>query len=71
MRNGVFYGLGDGEVDFAELARELRERDYGGWIVVEDELPPGMGDPLRAGAARSRVRPAARTLKRWTACGSG
>lgn len=46
VRNGVFYGLGGGEVDFAALAAALRERDYDGWIVVEDELPPGMGDPL-------------------------
>jgi inosose dehydratase len=45
VRNGVFYGLGGGEVDFGMLLKELRRRDYSGWIVVEDELPPGMGDP--------------------------
>jgi len=46
VRNGVFYGLGGGEVRFDALLAMLRERDYEGWIVVEDELPPGMGEPL-------------------------
>jgi len=48
VRNGVFYGLGGGEVGFDALLVMLRERDYGGWIVVEDELPPGMGEPLES-----------------------
>ena len=53
----MFYGLGGGEVDFAALLATLRERDYEGWIVVEDELPPGMGDPLeRARLDREYVR---------------
>lgn len=57
VRNGVFYGLGDGEVYFGALVATLRERDYGGWIVVEDELPPGMGDPLeRARLDREYLR---------------
>lgn len=57
VRNGVFYGLGGGEVDFAALLATLSERDYDGWIVVEDELPPGMGDPLeRARLDREFVR---------------
>src|SRR5574341_749434 len=48
VRNGVFYGLGGGEVDFAALVGELRRQDYTGWIVVEDELPPGMGVRLES-----------------------
>jgi inosose dehydratase len=57
VRNGVFYGLGGGEVDFAALLATLRERDYEGWIVVEDELPPGMGEPReRARLDREYVR---------------
>ena len=48
VRNGVFYGVGGGQVDFAALLAELRRRDYDGWIVVEDELPPGMGEPLES-----------------------
>ena len=54
VRNGVFYGLGGGEVGFDALLVMLRERDYGGWIVVEDELPPGMGEPLES-AHRDRA----------------
>jgi inosose dehydratase len=57
VRNGVFYGLGGGEVDFAAIVATLREREYDGWIVVEDELPPGMGDPLeRARLDRDYLR---------------
>jgi inosose dehydratase len=53
VRNGVFYGLGGGEVGFDALLAMLRERDYGGWIVVEDELSSGMGEPLES-AQRDR-----------------
>jgi inosose dehydratase len=57
VRNGVFHGLGGGEVDFGALLVTLRERGYKGWVVVEDELPPGMGDPLeRARLDREYVR---------------
>jgi inosose dehydratase len=57
VRNGVFYGLGGGEVNFGALIAILRERRYGGWVVVEDELPPGMGDPLeRAKLDREYLR---------------
>jgi inosose dehydratase len=57
VRNSVFYGLGGGEVNFGALIAKLRERDYGGWVVVEDELPPGMGDPLeRAKLDREYLR---------------
>jgi inosose dehydratase len=57
VRNGVFYGLGGGEVDFEALVAGLRERGYTGWIVVEDELPPGMGDPFeRARLDREHLR---------------
>jgi inosose dehydratase len=57
VRNGVFYGLGAGEVNFGALLATLRERHYEGWVVVEDELPPGMGDPLeRAKGDRAYLR---------------
>ena len=57
VRNGVFYGLGEGDIDFRSVLAELRKLNYGGWIVVEDELPPGMGDPLeRARLDREYVR---------------
>ena len=54
VRRGVFYGLGEGDIDFASVLNELGKRNYSGWIVVEDELPPGMGEPLES-ARRDRA----------------
>jgi len=46
--NGLFFKLGGGLVDFGAVARELRDSGYSGWIVVEDELPPGKADAFEA-----------------------
>jgi len=54
VRKGVFYGLGEGDIDFESVLGELRTQKYHGWIVVEDELPPGMGEPLES-ARRDRA----------------
>ncbi|TMB65957.1 MAG: TIM barrel protein [Chloroflexi bacterium] len=54
VRNGVFYGLGEGDIGFASVLGELRKQNYSGWIVVEDELPPGLGEPLES-ARRDRA----------------
>lgn len=53
VRRGVFCELGAGVVDFRALLDHLRARDYGGWIVVEQDAFPGMGQPA-ASARRSR-----------------
>lgn len=53
VRNGVFCELGQGSVDFAAVAGWLRAHDYRGWIVVEQDVLPGMGAP-RASAQRNR-----------------
>jgi len=45
VQNGVFCELGKGEIDFAEITNELRRTDYNGWIVVEQDVLPGMGSP--------------------------
>ena len=45
VANGVFCELGKGSVDFRAIAGELREQDYSGWIVVEQDVLPGMGNP--------------------------
>lgn len=50
---GVFCELGAGDVDFAAVLGALRARDYRGWIVVEQDVLPGMGAPL-ASARRNR-----------------
>ena len=54
VRKGVFYGLGEGDIDLSSVLGRLRKQDYRGWIVVEDELPPGMGEPLES-ARRDRA----------------
>lgn len=43
--SGVFCELGKGAVDFAAIAAELKARQYNGWIVVEQDVLPGMGNP--------------------------
>lgn len=45
LAHGVFCPLGSGEVDFPALLGVLRETGYEGWIVVEQDVLPGMGDP--------------------------
>ncbi len=51
---GLFCELGRGFVDFRSVAAWLREHDYAGWIVVEQDVLPGMGTP-RESAERSRA----------------
>ena len=53
VQNGVFCELGRGCVDFPAIAAELKKREYDGWIVVEQDVLPGMGSPLEA-ATRNR-----------------
>lgn len=53
VRNGVFCELGEGCVDFRAIVEELMATDYGGWIVVEQDVLPGMGSPLES-ATRNR-----------------
>jgi len=50
---GVFCELGKGGVDFPAITRELRDQNYQGWIVVEQDVLPGMGNPLEC-ATRNR-----------------
>jgi inosose dehydratase len=40
-------------VDFKGIAAELVRRGYGGWIVVEQDVLPGMGSPKES-ARRNR-----------------
>jgi inosose dehydratase len=53
VRQGVFCELGKGLVDFDAVTRWLRSHGYGGWIVVEQDVLPGMGAP-RESARRNR-----------------
>jgi inosose dehydratase len=54
VRQGVFCELGQGGVDFPALVEELRRIDYSGWVVVEQDVLPGMGTP-RQSAERNRA----------------
>ena len=54
VRAGVFCELGQGDVPFAEIKAALEQIGYGGWIVVEQDVLPGLGTP-RESAARNRA----------------
>ena len=45
LKHGIFCELGKGDIDFASVTKELRRTDYSGWIVVEQDVLPGMGAP--------------------------
>jgi inosose dehydratase len=51
--HGVFCELGCGDVDFPSVVKALQEIGYTGWIVVEQDVLPGMGTP-RESAHRNR-----------------
>ncbi len=53
VRNGIFCELGKGEIDFPLIKAELEKMGYDGWIVVEQDVLPGMGKP-RESAQRNR-----------------
>jgi inosose dehydratase len=53
MRRGVFCELGAGCVDFPSVLRWLKETGYNGYVLVEQDILPGMGTP-KASAQRSR-----------------
>lgn len=53
VRRGIFCELGRGAVDFPGIAAFLKERGYDGWIVVEQDVLPGMGSP-KSSAQRNR-----------------
>ena len=43
--HGVFCELGKGGVNFPAIVEELNSQEYSGWIVVEQDVLPGMGNP--------------------------
>jgi inosose dehydratase len=53
MRQGIFCELGRGAVDVAAMLRELRKHGYDDWVVVEQDVLPGMGSPAES-ARRNR-----------------
>ncbi len=53
LQHGVFCELGQGDVDFPAIKTTLEGIGYQGWIVVEQDILPGMGSPLES-AIRNR-----------------
>ena len=51
--HGVFCELGKGCVDFPGVLAALGDIGYDGWIVVEQDILPGMGNPKES-ARRNR-----------------
>jgi inosose dehydratase len=50
---GLFCELGKGDIDFSAVLAELRRLQYCGWVVVEQDVLPGMGTPKES-AQRNR-----------------
>jgi inosose dehydratase len=53
LGHGVFCELGQGCVDFPALLRRLAARGYDGYVLVEQDILPGMGTPKES-ARRNR-----------------
>jgi inosose dehydratase len=53
VEHGVFCELGRGDVDFPAVIGVLKDIGYTGWIVVEQDVLPGMGTPKES-AQRNR-----------------
>lgn len=50
VEEGVFCELGKGNVDFQTIVDILKKNGYDGWIVVEQDVLPGMGSPKKCAA---------------------
>jgi inosose dehydratase len=45
IKKGIFCELGKGNVNFQSIVDELHNLNYNDWIVVEQDILPGMGNP--------------------------
>jgi len=48
IRSGIFCDLGEGSIDHAAVFAELDRSGYEGWIVAENESPPGRRSRLES-----------------------
>lgn len=53
IRHGIFCELGQGGIDFTGIVQWLKNTGYDGWVVVEQDILPGMGTPKES-ARRNR-----------------
>lgn len=51
VKRGVFCELGKGTVNFKEIVEVLKEKQFKGWIVVEQDILPGMGNSKKCALA--------------------
>lgn len=51
VKRGVFCELGKGTVDFKSIVSLLKEINFKDWIVVEQDILPGMGNPKKCALA--------------------
>jgi inosose dehydratase len=54
VEHGIFCELGSGDIDFPAVLAWLNDQHYQGWIVVEQDVLPGMGSPKES-ARRNRA----------------
>jgi inosose dehydratase len=45
IQRGLFTVPGDGCIDFEPIFRELLERNYNGWVIIEAEQDPSVANP--------------------------
>jgi len=53
LQHAIFCELGKGFVDFSAVKQWMEDHNYQGWVVVEQDVLPGMGDP-KDSAKRNR-----------------
>jgi inosose dehydratase len=53
LKHGIFCELGRGCVDFPSILATLLDNGYSGWVVVEQDVLPGLGSP-KVSALRNR-----------------
>ena len=51
LQRGVFCELGKGSVDFKKIIDALNDNAYQDWVVVEQDILPGMGEPKKCALA--------------------
>lgn len=54
VEHGIFCELGQGDIAFPAILAQLNALNYQGWIVVEQDVLPGMGTPKES-AQRNRA----------------
>jgi len=53
VKRGIFCELGKGEIKFQAVKAALEKMNYDGWIVIEQDVLPGLGSP-KDSARRNR-----------------